>query len=174
MIKSTTMAMNPYDPESPKTKKHLKDLRTPWKLWLYFFKHLPSVLFFGVRLKSLTPYKAEVTIPFKWRTQNPFRSIYAGGQFAAAELSTGLMAGHIIYGRGRITMLITKTEIEYVKKATSLTTFTCDEGQKLLDAVQKAIDKHEPQEITVLTIGTQADGQMVSRMKFTWSFKHSG
>ena len=90
------MAKNPYDPDNPKTKKQLKELRTPWKLWLYFFKHLPSVLFFGVRLKSLTPYKTEVTVPFKWRTQNPFRSIYAGAQFAAAELSAGLMAGHII------------------------------------------------------------------------------
>lgn len=165
------MSNRPYDPENPKTKKQLKDLRTPWKLWLYFYKNLPSVLFFGVRLKSLTPYKAEVTVPFKWRTQNPFRSIYAGAQFAAAELSTGLIAGHIVHGRGRMAMLITGVEIEYVKKATSLTTFTCDEGQKLLDGVQRAIDLKEPQEVTVLTVGTQNDGEVVSRMKFTWSFK---
>ncbi|MCB0652128.1 MAG: DUF4442 domain-containing protein [Saprospiraceae bacterium] len=165
------MAKNPYDPDNPKTKKQLKELRTPWKLWLYFFKHLPSVLFFGVRLKSLTPYKTEVTVPFKWRTQNPFRSIYAGAQFAAAELSAGLMAGHIIYGRGPMAMLITKVEIEYIKKATGLTTFTCEEGQKILDAVQRTIDSNAPQEVTVLTTGTQLDGQVVSRMKFTWSFK---
>lgn len=162
---------NTYDPENPTTKKQLKDLRTPWKLWLYFFKHLPSVLFFGVRLKSLTPYKAEVTVPFKWRTKNPFRSIYAGAQFAAAELSNGLIAGHLIYGRGKIAMLITKVEIEYVKKATSLTTFTCEEGQKLMDGIQRAIDLGEPQEVTVLTVGTQNGDEVVSRMWFTWSFK---
>ncbi len=168
------MSNRQYDPENPKTKKQLADLRTPWKLWLYFFRYLPSVLFFGVRLKSLTTQKAEVTVPFKWRTQNPFRSIYAGAQFAAAELSTGLIAGHIIHGRGRIAMLITKVEIEYIKKATSLTTFTCNEGQKLMDGVQRAIDTGAPQEVTVTSIGTQNDGKEVSRMRFTWSFKDRG
>ena len=68
-------------------------------------------------------------------------------------------------------MLITKVEIEYIKKATGLTTFTCEEGQKILDAVQRTIDSNAPQEVTVLTTGTQLDGQVVSRMKFTWSFK---
>ncbi len=165
------MKNNPYSPENPATKKQLQDLNTPWKIWLYFFKSLPSVLFFGVRVKSLTAYKTEITVPFKWRTQNPFRSIYAGAQFAAAELSTGLMAGHAIYGRGGIAMLIVKVEMEYTKKAISLTTFTCDEGQKLLDTVQKAIDTDEPQQVTLTTIGTQLNGEIVSTMKFTWSFK---
>lgn len=165
------MHKNPYNPSHPKVIQQLKDLNTPWKIWLYFFKHLPSVLFFGVRVKSLTVQKAEITIPFKWRTQNPFRSIYAGGQFAAAELSTGLIAGHAVYNRGRIAMLITGVEIEYVKKATSLTTFTCTEGQLILDTVQKAIDTNEPQAVTINTVGTMENGEVVSRMKFTWSFK---
>jgi hypothetical protein len=165
------MMNNSYNPESSATKKQLRDLNTPWKIWLYFFRHLPSVLFFSVRVKSITAYKTEITVPFKWRTQNPFRSIYAGAQFAAAELSTGLMAGHAIYDRGPISMLITKVEMEYTKKATSLTTFSCDEGQKLLDTVQKAIDSNEPQQVTLTSIGTQLNGEIVSKMKFTWSFK---
>ena len=165
------MANRPFDPNSDKIKKAIRDLNTPWKTWLYFFKNLPAIIFFSIRIKSLTPYKTEVTIPFKWRTQNPFRSIYAGAQFAAAEISTGMMVSLAIQGRGRIAMLILGAEMEYTKKAVTRTTFTCDEGQKILDAVQKMLDTGEAQQIVTTTTGRQENGEVVSIMKFRWSFK---
>ena len=165
------MAKRAFDPTHIKTIQAIQDFNSSWKMWLYFFKNLPAIIFFSIKIKSLTPYKTEVTIPFKWRTQNPFRSIYAGAQFAAAEISTGMMVSLAIQGRGRIAMLILSAEMEYTKKATTRTTFTCDEGQKILDAVQKMLDTGEAQKIVTTTVGRQENGEIVSTMRFTWSFK---
>ena len=167
---SETVA-NTFDPNNTATKNLISKLTSPWKLKFYFWRKLPSLLYWGVKLKSLSPEKAEVTIPFKKRTQNPFQSIYFASQAGAAEFSTGVLALTAIYGRGNISMLITGMEAEYVKKATRLTTFICKEGKNIQDAVQRAIDSGEPQEITINTTGIQGNGEVVSRFKFRWSFK---
>ena len=68
-------------------------------------------------------------------------------------------------------MLITGLEAQYSKKATSLVTFTCAEGQQILDTVQEAIDTGEGRAVTVTSIGHNAEGAEVAQFKFTWSFK---
>ncbi len=171
---TTQPSVNTFNPEQPAVRKFIKELNTPWKMRLFFTRHLPSGLFWGFRVRSVTPYRGEVELPFSWRSQNPFRSIYFAAQCGAAELSTGLLATIAIRGRGRISMLITKVEAEFVKKASSLTTFTCEEGDRILETVQRAIDTGEGQEVTVTSVGRQADGREVSRVRFTWSFKVKG
>ena len=68
-------------------------------------------------------------------------------------------------------MLITKAEAEFIKKADSLTTYTCDEGQKIRETVELAIKTGQGQAVTVTSIGIDNFGDIVSRFKFTWSFK---
>lgn len=159
-----------FQSDSPVVQRLLRDLNTPWKMWLYFWRQLPTLLFWGVRVKQVDPYCGAVTLPYGWRSQNPFQSIYFAAQCGAAEFSTGLLALVAIHGRGRISMLITGVEAEFVKKANSLTTFTCTEGDRILEAVQRAIDTGEGQVITVTSTGVQANGEVVSRIRFTWSF----
>jgi hypothetical protein len=62
-------------------------------------------------------------------------------------------------------------EAEFVKKAVSTTIFTCDEGERIFAAVREAIATREGQEITVNVSGRQDDGELVSRLRFRWSFK---
>jgi len=104
-------------------------------------------------------------------SQNPFRSIYFAAQCSAAELSTGILATLAIAEHGNISMLVSKVEAEYMKKATSKTTFTCEDGQLITDAVQAAIDTNEGQAVTVTSTGIQQSGEIVSVTKFTWSFR---
>lgn len=160
-----------FNPEAPQVKQYVRDLNTPWKMRLYFWKKLPSLIFWGVKVAKADPYRCEVTLPYGWRTQNPFRSIYFAAQCGAAELSTGLLATIAIKGRGPVSMLITGVEADFVKKANSKTTFTCTEGEKILEAVQRAIETGEGQEVVVSTTGVQASGEVVSRIRFRWSFK---
>ncbi len=168
---STQTTTNTFNPESSAVKKHLSDLNNYWKMQLYFFKRLPSVFWWGVKVKSCSPYRTEVLIPYSWRTQNPFKSIYFAAQMGAAELSTGLMANIAIRGRGRISMLVTNIETEFLKKASSTITFTCEEGIKIIEAVQQAIDTGEGIKVTVNSTGTLSNGEIASRVKITWSFK---
>lgn len=161
-----------YTKEMGKSKEQIiNDLNTGWKMWLYFFSHLPVIIFFGIRIKNVGREKAEVSIPFRWTTKNPFKSIYAGAQFAAGEISTGLLAKLAIEGRGKISMLITHIGMEYTKKATSLTTFTCEDGALFERAIDKMLETGESQIVEAKSIGTMQNGEVVSIMKFEWSFK---
>ncbi len=145
-------------------------LLRPWVMRLYFLRHLPSLLFWGVRLREVDEDKAVVTIPFSWRTQNPFRSTYFAALCGAAEISTGLLAKIHTEGKGRISMLITHLEAHFVKKATATTTFTCLQGAVLRQAIQRAVDSGQPQTATVTSTGTLPSGEVVVEVQFTWSF----
>ncbi|MCB0586533.1 MAG: DUF4442 domain-containing protein [Phaeodactylibacter sp.] len=160
-----------FDAEAPGLLSLIRNLSTPWKMRLYFLRRLPSCWFWGVRISEIATDRCRVTIPYSWRTQNPFRSIYFAALAGAAELSTGALALIALHGRGRISMLITGIEGQFTKKANTLTTFTCEHGEAILETVQNAIDKRKGQTVRVLTIGTNEAGEEVCRFWLTWSFK---
>ena len=139
---------------------------------LYFLQKLPSLFFWGVKIKSASRECFQTRIPYRWRTQNPFRSTYFAAQSGAAELSTGILGMLALADTVPCSMLIVSMEAAFLKKATNWITFTCDEGTAIQATVQKAIETGEPQTITVTSTGVQEDnGSIVSQMKFTWSFK---
>ncbi len=149
----------------------LNALNTRWKMALYLLRHLPTLVFWSVRIKSVNEEVASVTIPFTWRTQNPFRSIYFAAQCGAAEISTGLLARVHLEGRGRVSMLITQVGATFSKKATGATTFTCMDGAIIREAIEMAVSSGTPQTATVLSTGAMANGDIVAQVHFTWSFK---
>lgn len=150
----------------------LKNFNNPLKMRLYFLQKLPSLFFWGVQIKSVTPERGQTRIPYGWRTQNPFRSTYFAAQSGAAELSTGMLGLLALSDQPPCSMLIVSMEAAFVKKATSWVTFTCEDGAAIQVAVQKAVDTGEAQSITVYSIGVQEDnGAVVAKMSFTWSFK---
>ncbi len=156
---------------SPLQKRLIADLNSPFKMNLFFLKNLPSLLWWGVAVKSVNALEAQVNIPFSWRTQNPFKSTYFAALSGAAELSTGLLADLHRQGRGKVSMLITATEGKFLKKATDIVTFTCKDGLQLLEAVEKTIELNQPQSVKVTSTGTMANAEIVAVMHFTWSFK---
>ena len=131
----------------------------------------------GVRVRSLTTDRSDVTVPYGWRSQNPFRSIYFAAQAAAAEMSTGVLAMLALQGKGEISMLVANLEAEFTKKANKKTTFTCTEGHLFFEAVERTLLTGEGQTVTVTSIGTQPNDQaggepiIVSKFRITWTFK---
>ncbi len=168
---SPNVVANRFEAETPAVKKLLSDLNNPWKMRLYYWQRLPSLLFWGVRIQYCDPYRAEVAISFRWRTQNPFRSTYFAALCGAAELSTGVLGLIAVLGRGNISMLITRIEANFIKKATGLTIFTCEEGHKLREAVQRAIDTGEAQQVQITSVGRNSEGETIATATLTWSFK---
>jgi len=152
-------------------KALLDTFHSPWKMGLYMLQRLPTLLFWGVRIKKVTEQEGVVTLPYGWRTQNPFRSIYFAAQCGAAELSTGLLALTHLHGKGRVSMLITRVEADFVKKADSLVTFTCTDGELLRAAIEQAIETGAPTTFTARSVGVQTNGEIVAQLLFTWSFK---
>jgi Domain of unknown function (DUF4442) len=153
-------------------KHFAKQMLHPVKFRFFLFAKLPSAYFSGVRVRSIDENKCEVTVPFKWFSQNPFRSTYFACLSMAAEMSTGVLAmGHLYKRKPSVSMLVIKTDAEYFKKATDRTTFTCEDGGLLKQMIEEAIATGEAKTITVKSTGKNKAGELVAEFKITWSFK---
>jgi hypothetical protein len=126
----------------------------------------------GIRVKEIDDQKVITTIKYKWLTQNPFKSMYFACQAMAAEMSTGLLVMNVIdNAQPRISMLITKNEATYYKKATGKISFTCEDGTKVFDIIEQAKKTGEGYTIDLKSVGKDEKGDVVSEFIFTWSLK---
>lgn len=157
---------------NPAAAARRRKMLSPLLMRLYFLTKLPLALFAGLRLRELDAEHAVTTVPYGWRSTNPFRSTYFAALSMAAELSTGALAMLAVDLAPRpVALLIVNLTASFEKKATGLTTFTCAGGRELADAVSRAAASQEPATATVETVGRAADGTVVARFTFTWSFK---
>ena len=149
-----------------------KQMTDPLKFRIFLLSKLPSAYFSGVRVKSLDENKCEVTVPFKWFSQNPFRSTYFACLSMAAEMSTGALAlGHLFKRKPAVSMLVVKTEGEYFKKAVDKTTFVCEAGSEIKRMIYEAVATGESRTIRAKSTGKNKAGDLVAEFYITWSFK---
>ena len=133
---------------------------------------LPLALFAGLRIDHIDPYRCEVSLPFGWRTQNPFRSIYFAAQCMAAELSTGALAMLAIESApNSVSMLVTGMSAEFGKKATERSVFTCENGEDVFKAINHTLETGEGVRQKMITTGRMKNGTEISQFTFEWSFK---
>jgi hypothetical protein len=154
------------------TQKFIQLIKHPVKFRMFLFAKLPAAFFSGLRIKEIDEEKCSVSVPYKWLTQNPFRSTYFASLAMAAEMSTGLLGMMHVYKRTpAISMLITNMEASYSKKATGKTFFVCEAGKQIYDAIENSITTGESKSITAKSTGTNKNGDVVAEFLFTWSFK---
>ena len=158
--------MNPYVAE------FLKLVKRPIKYRVFLLYKLPSAFFSGLRIIDVGQNKCLVSVPLKWFTQNPFRSTYFASLAMAAEMSTGILAMMHVYKRKpAISMLVTKMEANYFKKAIDKTFFVCAEGKLISDIIEDVVRTNESKSVTVKSVGRNKDGELIAEFLFTWSFK---
>jgi hypothetical protein len=96
----------------------IKTINHPFKFRLFLLTKLPSAYFAGVRVREASESRCVVTVPYKWFSRNPFRSTYFACLSMAAEMSTGALAmAHLYKRKPAVSMLVTKVESSYHKKA---------------------------------------------------------
>jgi acyl-coenzyme A thioesterase PaaI-like protein len=162
----------PLEARPGATAKLRRRMLNPFLMRGFFLAKLPLALFAGLRLRELNEERCVATVPYGWRSTNPFRSTYFAALSMAAELSTGALALAAVESAPRnVAMLITGLTASFEKKATGLTTFTCTDGPRVFEAVARTIATGEPVAVEVPTVGTSPDGTVVARFTFTWSFK---
>ena len=145
---------------------------SPIKFRLYLLSKLPAAFFAGLRVANADADHCIITIPYRWSTRNPFRSIYFACLGMAAEMSTGILAMAQVYkSNPPVSMLVTGMEAQFTKKATGRTSFRCSDGQAIREAVAKSKITGEPQTIKARSVGTNAQGETVAEFFITWSFK---
>ena len=138
----------------------------------FLLRRLPMALVAGLRIPAVSRRRCVVTVPYGWRTTNPFRSTYFAALAMAAELSTGALA--LLATRSApapAAMLLVGLEASFGKKATALTTFTCEDGDAIFEAVAQALADSDAATVRAHSIGRAPDGAEVARFTCTWSFK---
>ena len=154
------------------TSAFIRSLKHPLKFRMFLLSRLPNAFFAGLKIKDLDENVCRVTVPYKWFTKNPFRSTYFACLSMAAEMSTGALCLVHSYKRNPpVSMLVVKVESEYFKKAIGRTSFTCEDGLKIRESIEQAIQTGEAKAIRARSVGKNNEGATVAEFFITWSFK---
>jgi len=145
---------------------------TPNRINSFMFFKLPLGWLSGLRVKTLKDGVCTIQIKHQWINQNPFKSMFWAAQGMAAEMSTGALVMYAIsQSNQKVSMLVTKQEAEFYKKATGKIMFTCKGGHTIKQAIEKSIETKEGQVITLISRGKNEEGDVVSKFSFEWSLK---
>ena len=155
--------------------KFIQLIQHPVKFRLFLLSKLPSAFFSGVRVKSIEETRTVVTVPYKWFSQNPFKSTYFACLAMAAEMSTGLLAmTHTYKSTPSISMLVIGLEATYFKKATGITLFACEDGDGIKQTISDAVNSGEGRTFRAKSVGKNMQGEIIAEFFITWSFKAKG
>jgi hypothetical protein len=138
----------------------------------FLLRKLPMALLAGLRIRTLNDNMCEVSVPFRWLNQNPFRSTYFAVLSMAAEMSTGLAV--LMYTHSsklKVSTLVVKVEGDFFRKASGKTTFKFEDVSLVRKAVEKSFLTGEPQSIVCRTSGFSEDGVPESEFRIVWSVK---
>ena len=158
--------MNPF------TARFIQQMKNPVKFRLFLLMKLPAAYLAGVRIREIDEKKCAVSVPYKWLSQNPFRSTYFACLSMAAEMSTGALAmAHLYRSEPPVSMLVVKVDAEYFKKANGRTLFLCEDGDQFKKAIEDCIRTGEAGQVMATSIGKNESGEIIARFTIMWSFK---
>lgn len=157
---------------SPNQVRFRKRMLNFWLFRLFLLVKIPLGWASGMKVMALEADHATTTVAHRWLNQNPFKSMYFAVMAMAAELSTGALALMAIEGiKPGVASIIVGMDGEFLKRATTRVKFTCSQGDKVFQAVDKCMATGESETVKLRTEGKTADGTIVAVFHFTWSFK---
>ena len=157
---------------NPAFDKFKKIVTSPFTFKLFLLQKLPAAFFAGLRIQEFSPNTCVVKVKYNWFTKNPFKSMYFAVEAMAAEMCSGMLVFAHVYQRSpKVSMLVVKMEVDFIKKATGIILFTCEDGQLIEEAVNESIATKEGKAIVCKSVGKNELGEIVAIFNFTWSIK---
>ena len=139
---------------------------------LYLLFNLPMGFLSGMKIKQLDDHKCVLTVPFKWLNKNPFKSTFWAVLGMAGEMNGAALILQYTYKQNpSISTLPVKCEAIFLKKATGITTFTCEDSKMIKEKVEFALKSNEGVTIQTTSTGRNNNNEEVCRFKLTWSIK---
>lgn len=152
---------------------HFRSLiSSPFRFRFFLLQQLPAAFFAGLRIIHFDATSCTVKIKYSWFSKNPFKSIYFAVEAMAAEMCSGMLAFGQVYNRKpKISMLVVKLEVNFIKKATGTILFTCEDGAAIQKAIEESIATGEGKTIVCVSNGKNSANEVVAEFFITWSFK---
>lgn len=157
---------------NPNFKQFSNLISNPIRFRFFLFQQLPAAFFAGLRMKHFDANSCTVQIKYSWFSKNPLKSVYFAVEAMAAEMCSGMLAFGQVYQRNpKISMLVVKLEVNFIKKATGTILFTCEDGAAIQSAINESIATGEGKTITTISKGKNSANETVAEFLITWSFK---
>ena len=135
----------------------------------HFFK-LPSVWWCGIRVREISKVSCSANVRLGWFNKNPFKSLFWAVQGMAAELTTGILIMQAINeSKKNISMLVLNNKANFSKKAKGLIRFNCNQGKKINETINRALETKKSQTVWVKSHGKDESGDVVSSFEFEWT-----
>jgi hypothetical protein len=157
---------------NPNFKQFSALISNPISFRFFLFQKLPAAFFAGLRMAHFDATTCTVKIKYSWFSKNPFKSVYFAVEAMAAEMCSGMLAFGQVYQRNpKVSMLVVKMEVHFIKKATGVILFTCEDGAAIQAAINESIAAVEGKTVICKSVGTNEKGEVVAEFYITWSFK---
>lgn len=157
---------------TPSFNKFKELISNPLKFRFFLFTKLPAAYFAGLRMHHFDENTCVVRIRYGWFSMNPFKSIYFAVEAMAAEMCSGMLAFGQVYHRvPKVSMLVVQMEISFIKKATGVILFSCEDGIKIRNAINESIQSGEGKTLVCKSVGKNTNHEVVAEFNITWSFK---
>jgi len=156
---------------TPSVESYKKWALNPLRFRFVMLRRLPSLVFWGISVRSLSEERCDVVLPFSFTTKNPFRSIYFGALSGAAELATGALLQMLLTSKYPHSMLVTNFEARFVKKATSTITFSCEQGSEVKEVLNSLQNAGDTATLLLHATGLNVSGEEVMHATITWSIR---
>ena len=157
---------------NPNFKQFSALINNPIQFRFFLFQKLPAAFFSGLRMVDFNATTCNVKVKYSWFSKNPFKSIYFAVEAMAAEMCSGMLAFAQVYKRNpKISMLVVKMEVHFIKKATGTVLFTCEDGEAIQAAINESIATGEGKSIVCMSKTKNSANETVAEFLITWSFK---
>lgn len=137
----------------------------------YMLTNLPSIIFWGIRVKAINLDLCHTTLPFNWRTKNPFKSIYFAALCGGAELASGMLCMLHLSSGERFSMLVVDFNAQFIKKANKQVTMKCEDGELIKQTLSTLPNSGDTAVLKTTVTAHHPDSEMVAKFEVTWSFK---
>ena len=122
------------------------------RIWSFF--KVPMLSLVCPTVKKLDDECCEILIRLRWLTKNHFNSMYMGVLVAGADAASGLLALEIAKKKGKqggkVNVIFKAISAEFFRRADSHTSFVCEEGKKIEEAIEKVLQTKERQNLPVI------------------------
>jgi hypothetical protein len=142
------------------------------------FLKVPMIAWLRPVVAEFSEESVVIDIPLFRRSKNHLNSLYFGALCVGADIAGGLLAMHAIEkNKLPINLVFSDLSVKFLKRATSKTRFTCNDGQKIRELIQSAMAGNERVSSTVTIMATCPDvsiNEAVAEFHLTISMKKRG
>ncbi len=134
------------------------NFKATWSIRLFALAKIPLIALVRPTIVQADDEVCIIRIPLSWVVKNHLRTMYFGALCVGADMSGGLIVMNMIRARrSRVTFLFKDFHAEFLKRAEGATVFTCRDGKKLANLLERAEASGEREEDTVEVIATVPD-----------------